>query len=93
MACYKSGRVAGGGGKRLYVLHACRSRIRSLNRCDIAGRGDPIGAFSDGNSVGCETNQKNGAADKVEKIYKGFAVGTDDADNERGSKGRRPVAA
>jgi hypothetical protein len=35
-----------------------------------------------GNSVGCETSQKNGAADKVEKIYNGFAVGTDGADNE-----------
>ena len=34
------------------------------------------------NSVGCETSQKNGAADKVEKIYNGFAVGTDGADNE-----------
>jgi hypothetical protein len=35
-----------------------------------------------GDSMGCATNQKNGAADKVEKIYNGFAVGTDGADNE-----------
>lgn len=35
-----------------------------------------------GSSTGCAINQKNGAADKVEKIYNGFVAGTDDADNE-----------
>jgi hypothetical protein len=35
-----------------------------------------------GNSIGCETNPKNGAADRVEKIYNGLAIGTDGADNE-----------
>lgn len=35
-----------------------------------------------GNGAGCETVEKNAAADRVEKIYNGFAAGTDAADQD-----------
>ena len=65
---------------RLKWLHARRSNVRSSTAVAlVAAAITPVHAQM-GNGR-CENIQGNAAADRVEKIYNGFAIGTD-AENE-----------